>query len=102
MKKNRKLTRTLSMATAAVCTMACFPFAAFAEESKDSNFNLDGTLPIVKNADEMDPIEIAIVVPPERTTATEDIVMVKKIVEDTGIPIEWVEIPSDGSVEKII
>ena len=49
----------------------------------------------------MDPIEIAIVLPPERTVPTEDMVMVKKMVEDTGIPIKWVEIPSDGSTEKI-
>ncbi|MDO5808270.1 MAG: extracellular solute-binding protein [Lachnospiraceae bacterium] len=101
MKRKQNLKKKVSMVTAAICAASSLPFAAFAEENAGDNFNLDGTLPIVKNADEMDPIEIAIVIPPERTVPTEDLVMVKKIVEDTGIPIKWVEIPSDGSTEKI-
>jgi putative aldouronate transport system substrate-binding protein len=75
--------------------------AASDGEMESGNFNLDGTLPIVKDAGEMEPIKIAIVLPPERTVATDEMPMVKKIVEDTGIPIEWIEIPSDGSAEKI-
>lgn len=72
------------------------------EDTADlSNFNLDGTLPIVKDASAMDPIKIAIVIPPERTLPTADLLMVKQMVEDTGIPIEWIDIPSDGSAEKI-
>ena len=101
MKGNRNFRKKVSMVTAVICTASSLPFAALADEGAGDNFNLDGTLPIVKNADEMDPIEIAIVVPPERTVPTEDLVMVKKMVEDTGIPIKWVEIPSDGSTEKI-
>lgn len=74
---------------------------ASAEVADSSNFNFDGTLPIVKDASGMDPIKIAIVIPPERTVATSDMPMVQKIVEETGIPIEWIEIPSDGAEEKI-
>ncbi len=70
-------------------------------EASDDNFNLDGTLPIVKDPTGMEPIKMAIVVPPERTASTDEMPMVKKIVEETGIPVEWVEIPSDGSAEKI-
>lgn len=75
--------------------------AAGRETAKLSDFNLDGTLPIVKDAALMKPIKIAIVIPPERTLATQDIVMVKNMAEETGIPIEWIDIPSDGSEEKI-
>lgn len=72
-----------------------------AEAADLSNFNLDGTLPIVKDPSQMEPIKIAIVIPPERTLPTEELVMVKNMAEATGIPIEWVDIPSDGSAEKI-
>ncbi|MFQ9151085.1 MAG: hypothetical protein ACLR6B_05530 [Blautia sp.] len=78
MKGNRNFRKKVSMVTAVICTASSLPFAALADEGAGDNFNLDGTLPIVKNADEMDPIEIAIVVPPERTVPTEDIVMVKR------------------------
>lgn len=84
MKGNRNFRKKVSMVTAVICTASSLPFAALADEGAGDNFNLDGTLPIVKNADEMDPIEIAIVVPPERTVPTEDLVMVKKMVEDTA------------------
>ena len=39
--------------------------AASDGEMESGNFNLDGTLPIVKDAGEMEPIKIAIVLPPE-------------------------------------
>lgn len=65
------------------------------------NFNLDGTLPIVKDPSKMEPIKIAVVIGAESTVPTKDKEMTKKIMEETGIPIEWQEIPADGSAEKI-
>lgn len=101
MKGNRNFRKKVSMVTAVICTASSLPFAALADEGAGDNFNLDGTLPIVKKQMRWIRLKSAIVVPPERTVPTEDIVMVKKMVEDTGIPIKWVEIPSDGSTEKI-
>ena len=89
MKGNRTFRKKVSMVTAVICTASSLPFAALADEGAGDNFNLDGTLPIVKNADEMDPIEIAIVVPPERTVPTEDLVMVKKMVEKEKKKYGW-------------
>lgn len=97
--KTNKLKKGLCMAVACSCVLGTT--GVYAETATTDNFNLDGTLPIVKDASKMEPIDIAIVVPPERTVATEEIIMVKQIVEETGIPINWIEIPSDGSVEKI-
>lgn len=71
------------------------------EGGRLDNFNLDGTLPIVKDPSKMQPIKIAVVVGAESTVPTAEKEMTKKIVEETGIPIEWQEIPADGSVEKI-
>lgn len=53
MKGNRNFRKKVSMVTAVICTASSLPFAALADEGAGDNFNLDGTLPIVKNADEM-------------------------------------------------
>lgn len=71
------------------------------EQGNLDNFNLDGTLPIVKDPDKMEPIKIAVVIGADSSVPTKDKEMTKKIVEETGIPIEWQEIPADGSAEKI-
>lgn len=70
-------------------------------EDLSANFNLDGALPIVKDPTQMEPITIAVVVGAESTVPTAEKEMTKKIVEETGIPIEWQEIPADGSAEKL-
>lgn len=72
-----------------------------ARQEELDNFNLDGTLPIVKDPSKMEPIKIAVVIGAESTVPTKDKEMTKKIMEETGIPIEWQEIPADGSAEKI-
>lgn len=71
------------------------------EQGESDNFNLDGTLPIVKDPGKMEPIKIAVVIGADSSVPTQDKEMTKKIVEETGIPIEWQEIPADGSAEKI-
>ncbi len=72
-----------------------------AEAGRLDNFNLDGTLPIVKDSGKMEPITIAVVIGADSSVPTKDKEMTKKITEETGIPIEWQEIPADGSAEKI-
>lgn len=72
-----------------------------AEAGRLDNFNLDGTLPIVKDPGKMEPITIAVVIGADSSVPTKDKEMTKKITEETGIPIEWQEIPADGSAEKI-
>ena len=74
---------------------------ASAEAGRLDNFNLDGTLPIVKDPGKMEPITIAVVIGADSSVPTKDKEMTKKITEETGIPIEWQEIPADGSAEKI-
>jgi putative aldouronate transport system substrate-binding protein len=71
------------------------------EAGRLDNFNLDGTLPIVKDPSKMEPIKIAVVIGADSSVPTKDKEMTKKIAEETGIPIEWQEIPADGSAEKI-
>ena len=72
-----------------------------AEAGRLDNFNLDGTLPIVKDPGKMEPITIAVVIGADSSVPTKDKETTKKITEETGIPIEWQEIPADGSAEKI-
>lgn len=72
-----------------------------AEAGRLDNFNLDGTLPIVKDPGKMEPITIAVVIGADSSVPTKDKEMTKKNTEETGIPIEWQEIPADGSAEKI-
>lgn len=64
-------------------------------------FNLDGTLPIVKDKANPPKITMAIVTPPERIVKAGELDMVKKIAEETGVVFEWQEIPAAGSGEKI-
>lgn len=97
------LTAAMSLSLLAGCSGSGGTDAESGTETKKdlSEFNLDGSLPIVKDSSDMDPIKIAIVIPAERTVSTDQLVMVKQMAEDTGIPIEWVDIPADGSAEKI-
>lgn len=102
--KNKKMVALLCTGTMMFSTLTGASVVA-AEEGQsaaaDENFNLDGTLPIVKDASKMEPIKIAYVSPPEKTVEITEMPMVQKIFGETGIPVEWIEIPSDGATEKI-
>lgn len=103
MKKTKKVLVSAVLGTSmclSALNMGAFSVVA-AEETNLDNFNLDGTLPIVKNPEEMEPITIAAVIGAESTVPTAEKEMTKKITEETGIPFEWIEIPADGSAEKI-
>ena len=54
-----------------------------ARQEELDNFNLDGTLPIVKDPSKMEPIKIAVVIGAESTVPTKDKEMTKKIMEET-------------------
>ncbi|MSS13943.1 extracellular solute-binding protein [Porcincola intestinalis] len=100
--RNRKIATLISAGTLIFSMLAGAGSAAADEKKAGENlFNLDGTLPIVKDASSMDPITIAYVSPPEKTVAVAEMPMTKKIFDETGIPVEWIEIPSDGATEKI-
>ncbi len=74
---------------------------ATAVEENPDNFNLDGTLPVVVDADKMEPIKIAYVQPADATVPVAEKAMTKEIFGATNIPVEWVEIPAAESAEKI-
>lgn len=67
----------------------------------DDNINLDGTMPIIKDPSKFEKMTMAIVVPAERVVASEELIVMKKLAEETGVHFEWQEIPADGSTEKI-
>jgi putative aldouronate transport system substrate-binding protein len=70
-------------------------------DGSDSNVNLDGTLPIIKDPAKQEKMKMAIVVPPDRTVASGELAMIKKLAEDTGVVFDWQNIPADGATEKI-
>jgi len=67
----------------------------------DDNINLDGTLPIIKDPSKFEKMTMAIVVPAERTVPSEELLLIKQLAKETGVEFDWIEIPQDGSVEKI-
>lgn len=69
--------------------------------TEDDNINLDGTMPIIKDPSKFEKITMAVVVPAERVVPTEELLMVQKLAKETGVEFEWIEIPADGSAEKI-
>lgn len=67
----------------------------------EDNINLDGSMPIIKDPDAFEKMSMAIVVPAERVVASEELAVMKKLAEETGVYFDWQEIPQDGSTEKI-
>ncbi len=67
--------------------------------------NLDGTLPIIKDPDAFEEkygkLSMYFITNPQRIVETEDLAMVKKWEEDTGIRFDWETVPSEGAQEKI-
>lgn len=100
MKKVAKRIKAMALCACVLFSAIGLPKAAKAAEDLD-NFNLDGTLPIVKDASKMDPIKIAVIPTADSVVPTAEKVLIKQLMEETGIPIEWIEIPSAGSSEKI-
>lgn len=72
-----------------------------AEDRDLSNFNLDGSLPIVKDPEAYEKMTMAIVTPPERIVPAGELDLVVQIAEETGVEFDWIEIPAAGSTEKI-
>lgn len=102
--KKQKMLALLCTGTMVMGTFAGVTTVTATEDkeiSADANFNLDGSLPIVKDPSKMEPIKIAYVAPPEKTADITEMPMIQKIFGETGIPVEWIEIPSDGAPEKI-
>ncbi len=67
----------------------------------DDNINLDGTMPIIKDPSNFPQMKMLVVNPPNRTKKLRDMLQVQRLEKDTGVIFEWVEIPSEGSTEKI-
>ncbi len=68
--------------------------------------NLDGTLPIIKDAAAFEEanggkLTMLIVNDAARTVEVKDLEMVQRWKEDTGIEFEWQPIPADGAAEKL-
>jgi len=76
-----------------------------AEAVAEGLVNLDGTLPIITDPDAFEAkygkISMLFVNSADRTVPVEDLVMVKRWEEDTGIRFDWQSIPADGASEKI-
>lgn len=67
--------------------------------------NLDGTLPIITDPEAFEAkygnISMLFITNADRTTAVEDLAMVQKWEEDTGVVFDWQVIPGEGAQEKI-
>lgn len=76
------------------------------QEAVDAGIiQLDGSLPIIKDPAKFEEkygkIKVLNVGDAQRVTKPEDIEMVKKWTEDTGVSFEWTTIPPENAGEKI-
>jgi putative aldouronate transport system substrate-binding protein len=69
--------------------------------TNDGNINLSGTMPIIKDPSKFPNLDVLMVQRAEQILPTNEIAMLKKIAETTGVYFNWIEIPHEGAVEKI-
>ncbi|NLJ64380.1 MAG: extracellular solute-binding protein [Christensenellaceae bacterium] len=83
-----------------------YPLSPKTKEAVEAGLvNLDGTMPIITDPDAFEAkygkLTSLIVNTPERVLPIEELVMVKRWEEETGVRFDWQPIPLDGSTEKI-
>ena len=108
-RKNLALVLAMSMlATAALsgCGSSGNNAADDIDATQVDYLNLDGTLPIIKDAAAFEEanggkLTMMYINDASRTVPVEDLAMVQRWKEDTGIEFEWQTIPSDGAGEKL-
>jgi putative aldouronate transport system substrate-binding protein len=68
----------------------------------DPNINLSGTLPIIKDPSKFPKLKVMNV---HRSlanyTSSGETIMAQKLMKDTGVQLEWIDIPQDGASEKL-
>lgn len=108
-RKNLALVLAMSM-LASVALAGCGSSGNNAADDIDATqvdyLNLDGTLPIIKDAAAFEEanggkLTMMYINDASRTVPVEDLAMVQRWKEDTGIEFEWQTIPSDGAGEKL-
>ncbi len=83
-----------------------YPLSPKTKEAVEAGLvNLDGTMPIITDPDAFEAkygkLTSLIVNTPERVLPIEELDMVKRWEEETGVRFDWQPIPLDGSTEKI-
>ena len=76
------------------------------DATQEEFLNLDGTLPIIKDAAAFEEanggkLSMLIIDDAARTVEVKDLAMVQRWKEDTGIEFDWQVIPADGAAEKL-
>lgn len=69
--------------------------------AENDNFNLDGTLPIVKDPSKMEPIKALVQVGGSVIMPVSEMEETQKWLSDTGVVFDWQEIPQQGAQEKV-
>lgn len=112
-KKNLALVLAMSMLASAAlagCGNSSSDTGSTAADGVDATqeefLNLDGTLPIIKDAAAFEEanggkLTMMIVNDASRTVEVKDLAMVQRWKEDTGIEFDWQTIPSDSAAEKL-
>ncbi|HIT94260.1 MAG TPA: extracellular solute-binding protein [Candidatus Faecivivens stercoripullorum] len=108
-KKNLALVLAMSMlATAALsgCGNSGDNSADTIDATQADYLNLDGTLPIIKDAAAFEEanggkLSMMIINDAARTVEVKDLAMVQRWKEDTGIEFDWQVIAADGAAEKL-
>ncbi|MDR2304862.1 MAG: extracellular solute-binding protein [Treponema sp.] len=67
----------------------------------DPNIDLSGKLPIIKDPSKFPKLVMAYVNSPDRVVPVKDLILAQELKKATGVEFEWLEIPQDGSSEKI-
>ena len=108
-RKNLALVLAMSMlATAALsgCGNSGDNSADNIDATQADYLNLDGTLPIIKDAAAFEEanggkLSMMIINDAARTVEVKDLAMVQRWKEDTGIEFDWQVIAADGAAEKL-
>lgn len=108
-RKNLALVLAMSMlATAALsgCGNSSDNSADTIDATQADYLNLDGTLPIIKDAAAFEEanggkLSMMIINDAARTVEVKDLAMVQRWKEDTGIEFDWQVIAADGAAEKL-
>ena len=84
-----------------ISIMLLVPFVASAVEYDPANVHLDGTLPIVVDNTEMEPMTIIFAQDPLCKVEPSEMKSLKMLAEDTGVKINFVGIPKANFTEQV-
>ncbi|MDR1788255.1 MAG: extracellular solute-binding protein [Treponema sp.] len=94
----------LAPALAALALTACGGAQAgkrAADPALRALINLDGTLPIIREAEKFPPLKMFYITSPVRVVPVQDLAMNRKLAGLTGAAFDWEVVPGEGAGEKL-